>query len=241
MGASTEIDCHPSFWGGPKYTGKWNHGPLDMDMTPEIVLHPHDDGADIGLNFHSKCLFHRSWQSNGVPQLREASPDINIEVENVLASNYPFRFRCPVVLIRYLDTTSAREINRLRSIIVELSGCCKPCCNRRVPWRSWLKGCIEGWIAAIERLPTAIKLIKFEIGWTYLDVAQLEIVAKKTQRLAPNAKIKVSDLPVLRSNHREILHRSLRSIIDEIEDHSEDYKKWWRDSREKIKSQREEA
>ena len=241
MDASMELDCYPSFWEGPKYTYKWNHGPLDIDMTPEIVLQPHDDQAEFGLNFHPRYLSQRSWQSNGVPQLREASPDINIEVENDLVSNYPFRFSCPVVLSRYLNTTDARQLNRLRSIVIELSGCCKQCCDRRVPWRSWFKSCGQGWIAAIERLPAAIKLIKFELGWNCLYLkevlAQLEIVSKKTRRLAPNAEIKVSNLRALRYRDRDIL----RDMIDEIEDHSEDYKKWWRESREKTKSQREEA
>ena len=248
MDASMELDCYPSFWDRPNYTYKWNNGPLDIDMTPEFVLQPHDDEAEFGLNLSPKYLFQRAWQSNGVPQLREASPDINIEVENDLVSNYPFRFRCPVVLSRYLNTTDARQINRLRSIVIELSGCCEQCCDRRVPWRSWFKNCREGWIAAIERLPAAIKSIKFELGWNYLYLgtpsefgkevmAQFEIVSKKTRRLVPNAEIKVSDLCALRYRDRDIL----RDMLDEIEEHSEDYKKWLRESREKINSQREKA
>ena len=248
MGASVELDCYPTFWGSPKHTCIWNQGPLDMDMKPEIVLLPHDDEAEFGLNFHSKSLFHRLWQSHGLTQLREASPDVNIEVESVLVSTYPIRFRCPVVLMRYLNTTSTWQLNRLRSIIVELSACCEECCIMCKPWRSWFKTCDEGWIAAIERLPAAIKLIKFELGWIYLYLgdqstyvnemlAQLEIVSKKTQRLAPDAKIKVSDLRALRFMDCDIL----RGITDEIENHSEDYKKWWRESREKTQSQMEEA
>ena len=249
MDDSMELDCYPSFWGGPKHTYNWIHGPLDMDITPEIVLQPHDDKTNVGfgLNFYSKNLFDRSWQNNGIPQLRMASPDINVEVENDL-SNYPFRFRCPVVLRRYLDTTSARQINRLRSIVIELSGCCEQCCDRRVPWRSWFKSCGEGWIASIERLPASIKEITFELGWncSYLGdpsgyvngvFAQLEIVGKKTRRLAPNAKIVVTDLRAFRWKDRD----TLWDILDEFDDHSDDYKNWRRESREKSKSQSEEA
>ena len=247
MGASTEISCYPGLWRGLKYTNEWNHGPLDMDLTPEIILQPHNDETELRPNFHPRHLFHRTWQDTGVLQLREVSPDVKIEIENVLVSNYPFRFRCPVVLIRYLNTASARQLNRLPSIIVELSSYCEEGCDRPVAWRSWLKARVEAWIAAVERLPAAIELIKFEIDWTYLYagdpsryinevLAQLEIMSKKTQRLAPNATVKVSILRESGFKDRDIL----RGITDEIENHSEDYKKWWRESREKTKSQREE-
>ena len=246
MRVSMELDCYPISWGEAKHTYKLEHGPLDIDITPEIVLRPHE--ADLGLNFYPTNKFDRSWQSSGVLQLREASSGINIEVENNLVSNYPFRFGCPEVLMRYLNTASARQLNGLRSIIVELSRYCEPCCDRDVPWRSWFKSCGQGWIAAIERLPAAIKLIKFELSWKceYMGnqsvfanemLAQLEIVTKNSQRVAPNAKIKVSDLHGLGSKDRDIL----QDIRDEIEDHSEHYKKWWKESREKTNSQREEA
>ena len=247
MDGSMVLNCYPSSWVVLNHTYKWNYGPMDMNITPEIVLQPHDDG-EFGLNLHPKRLFQRSWQRNGVPQLRDASPELNIEVEDVLVSNYQFRFRCPVVLSRYLSTTSAWQVNRLRSIVFELSGCCRECCERRVPWRPWFKNCRQGWIASLERLPAGIKLIKFELGWHYSHLgspdvyvkevlAHLEIMTKKTRRLAPDAEIQVSGQRALRYKDRDIL----RDIIDEIDDHSEDYKKWWRESHEKTKGQREEA
>ncbi|KAM0804820.1 hypothetical protein BDR22DRAFT_554280 [Usnea florida] len=248
MDGSVELDCYPRFWGPapPKRPYKWKHGPMDMDMTLEIVLQPHDEQtyAGFGLNIYSKFLSHRSWQTNGIPQLREASPDVNIEVESVLVSTYPFRFSCPVVLRRYLNTASAWQMNRLRSIIIELSGCCRNCCDRHVDWPTWFKSCGEGWIACIERLPPAIKSIEFQLGWNYLFLgcpsvyarevlARFEIVSKYTRRLAPNAEISVSDTRALFGKH----HKTLDDMVDEVEQHSEDYKRWFRESREKSKSQ----
>lgn len=259
MGTSTEIDCHAGLWGGPKYIHKWNNDPWYMDLTPDFILpdfilQPHDEEGEYPPDFYSRSLFHRSPTNYGLLNLREASPDINIELENNLISDFPFRFNCPVVLMHYLNTTPARQLNHLRSVIVELSGCDEDCCYKHVPvpWRSWSKSCGERWSAAIEHLPAAIKLINFELGWKPMHVgdggyvnemlAQLEIVGKKTQRLAPNAEITMTPL-IFPSVCWTGDWVPLTGVRDPgaLDPKSHDIKKWWREFREETKSEREEA
>lgn len=214
---------------------------------PTMGTPPSEFCPDDMFDFPINASFKRPWGSNGVMQLRHASPDLKIELDNVIVFASTFRFSCPVILWRFLNSSSAQQINSLRSIAIELSSC-SSCCDY-VPLN--LNSCFEAWIAIIEHLPATLQSLSLELEFIVLQLlnkdmssplpnndkvmAQVEIIVKKIRRQAPNATISTGG-PWLPTPSK-----ILQDMVDELDDYSEDYKKWWTESREKAMSQSEET
>ena len=202
-----------------------------------------DDMFDFPLDAPSK----RPWGNHGLMQLRHASPDLKIELDNVIVFASIFRFSCPVILWRFLNSSSAQQINSLRSMTIELSSCSR-CCDYR-PLH--LKSCFEAWIAIVEHLPATLQSLNLELDFEVLQLlnndmsspflkndkvmAQVEIIVNKIRRQTPNATISTGGL------WRRDDSKVFQDMVDELDDYSEDYKNWWRESREEAMSQSEET
>ena len=250
MDTTDGVRCCRHDWEELEHIKSWKQGPLNMIRSfSESAPHREVCGDNV-FNFYNNPLFFQPWYSNGVIQLRHASPDAKIEIENVFVFTNDFRFSCPVVFGHFLNTLSARQITLLRSVTIELS-CCYNCCLYPPPrYHRLFEICCEAWIAVIERLPATVQSVTFELGWQglYLTnprwihqdkydntaMALLGTMTKKTRRQAPNATISTVD-------RYEWDREILQGLLAELDEYSEDYKKWWRESREKTMSHKEET
>ena len=238
----------------------WDPGPLMMTRSsssrPTFSAQPHSEVCpDDMFNCLTSIFYQRRWYRHDAMQLRHASPEAKIELDNVSLFASTFKFSCPMLLSHFLNSLSARQINLLRSIELELFDCqlCSDCCLYLcIPCRGVYKSSSKAWIASIERLPATIQSVTFKFGQNQTSLADplsgllccvdkvlalLELVTKRTRRLAPNAKISIGDLHDRRGEDSQIL----QDVLDEVDEYSEDYKRWWRESCEKTMSQSEET
>lgn len=170
-------------------------------------------------------------------ELRFASPQVKIELENIFISTNVFRFFCPFMLDHFLDQFSACQGPQLRSIILQIFGCSESCSRGT----DCIRSDRQAWVAVIQRLPATLRFVTFELGRyrrprglqykTLKDVkkgvALLENITKKAQRRAPRAKISLVGLDIQCGEDRQYQH-----VMDEVEPFSEDFKKWSDQSRQ---------
>ena len=183
--------------------------------------------------------------------LRYASPEAKVELENMFISTNAFRFFCPKVMDHFLSQLSAYQRSLLRSISIWLWDCphCPPEDLQSLSSRrSYSKTTQQAWLENIERLPTTLKSVTFDLGegaiWFprnfvrerrhrenyLLATGLLEVLTKTMRRQAPGAEISFNRWWGLKPGEPDLLE----STFNEVEPYSADFKRWsiqsWKDT-----------
>lgn len=224
---------------GQKVEETWLHLPLTFKIPHEWNPSQRHDNV-TRLDVFDLQSYHDSEEVQGCTMhLRYVSPEVKIELERTFIFTHAFRFLCPTLLDHFLNQLLAHHRLLLRSINLRIFGCYDSySCGQNS-----IESECRAWVAVIERLPATLQFVTFELGWlgvrlfnpglwgtrmsrdirtTMKAVALLEVLTKKIQRQAPNAKVSLAGLDWLCVEDREML----QTMLDEVGPHSEEFKKW---------------